>query len=127
MRKKASVARDRFKLELDKESYVFTQNLRYFAFFIKAKNRIKPVKVYDNFVDNKLNIKTENYQKSGIYYFINLLNGQDYVGKSKNLSIRLNNYLNVNYLNNNKNMLICKALLDNNFNNFAVFIIDVYI
>nr|YP_009690282.1 GIY-YIG homing endonuclease [Fomitiporia mediterranea]QEG57062.1 GIY-YIG homing endonuclease [Fomitiporia mediterranea] len=93
-------------------------------FFIKAKNRIKPVKVYKNFLENKLNIKTENKHKIGIYYLINLSNGHDYVGKSKNLAVRLNSYLNVNKLIKNKNMLICKALLDFNSNNFAVFIIE---
>lgn len=54
--------------------------------------------------------------RSGIYCLVNILNGKFYIGSSKNLSNRLRNYLNTNYLlhKKNKNMRYtshCKSII----------------
>jgi group I intron endonuclease len=48
----------------------------------------------------------------GIYQWINKSNGKSYVGSSINISTRLKQYFNINYLLKNSNkMIICNALL----------------
>jgi len=88
---------------------------------------LKPNKIYNKFKIDRLEITKNNKNKSGIYCLVNLLNGNFYLGSSKNLSNRLRCYLNTNYLLNKKKILICpiaKALLKYGKSNFAVFIID---
>jgi group I intron endonuclease len=63
---------------------------------------------------------------SGIYYLINLTNGHSYVGSSKNLGSRMQNYLNTGLLisKQNSNMPITKALLKHGHDKFSVVIIE---
>jgi len=46
----------------------------------------------------KKEILQDNKQKYGIYKWVNKINGKSYIGSSVNLSLRLSNYLSINYL-----------------------------
>lgn len=65
-------------------------------------------------------------QKNGIYCLVNLINGHTYIGSSTNIQVRMRNYLNNIFLNNEKNinMPIVKALLKYGQNNFALLIVE---
>lgn len=84
---------------------------------------IKPIKVYETF--DRTKILKDQKGKTGIYMFVNLINGHKYVGKSINISERMRSYSSISYLMNikNKNMLISRALLKHKHSNFALFII----
>ena len=68
----------------------------------------------------------KNKNMTGIYYFINLVNGHCYVGCSKNISQRMSNYLNKSYLisKKNSNMPISKALFKYGPDKFSLVIIE---
>jgi len=68
------------------------------------KTKLNPVKVYNNFKEDRLNILSESNGKSGIYYLINNVNGHRYVGSSINLARRMRNYLNVSFLKSKQNV-----------------------
>ena len=72
------------------------------------------------------NQRKENKNKKGIYLLVNLINGNFYIGSSINLSNRMQNYLNIKYLNtnSNKNMPIIKSLLKYGHDNFALLILE---
>ena len=62
---------------------------------------IIPIKSYSNADANKVQILSDNQNKSGIYKFKNLKNGKRYIGSSENLRARFRlrqQYFNVNYL-----------------------------
>ena len=56
---------------------------------------IKPVVKYDNACEDKSKILKENKNKSGVYRWINKLNGKTYVGSSTNLRVRLYKYYSI--------------------------------
>ena len=58
--------------------------------------------LYKNFLFNKSIILKENRNKAGIYKLCNKKTNKCYVGRSDNLTRRLLDYYNDNYLNNNK-------------------------
>ena len=62
---------------------------------------IKPVVKYDNACEDKSKILKENKNKSGVYRWINKLNGKTYVGSSTNLRVRLYKYYSIGSLGNN--------------------------
>ena len=66
----------------------------------------------------------ENKGKSGVYLWINNINGNKYVGSSVNLSIRLVRYYNTKYLLKYFQMNICKALLKYGYSNFSISILE---
>jgi len=86
------------------------------------KKTITPVKVYDNFKEDRVNLLAESNSKSGVYYLINNINGHTYVGSSINIANRMRNYLNVSFLKSkqNINIPIVRALLKYNHSNFSV-------
>ena len=96
------------------------------CYLTKAVNELKPVKVYNNFKEDRVQLIKDNNKKEAIYCLINLINGHSYIGSSNNLAGRMRNYLNDAFLNNkkNSNMPIIKALLKYGQNNFAVLIIE---
>lgn len=83
-----------------------------------------PLIVYNNTDLEKLQIITENKGKSGIYCWINNINGNKYVGSSTNLKRRLQQYFNVVYLGKNTSMRICRALLKYGYYNFSLEILE---
>jgi len=89
----------------------------------KNKNKdLKPVKIYNNFKEDKFKILKDLKNKSGVYYLINNINGHTYVGSSINLSSRMKNYLNNTFLKSrqNNNMPIVKALHIYDQSNFSL-------
>jgi group I intron endonuclease len=95
----------------------------------KREDNIKnlnPVKLYDNFKEDRVLILKEQRDKSGVYYLINKINGHTYVGSSINLSSRMKNYLNNTFLKSkqNANMPIVKALLKYGQSNFSLLILE---
>ena len=85
---------------------------------------ILPLVVYSNVDKQKESIVKENINKSGVYKWINNTNGNSYVGSSVNLSKRLLEYLNTNYLLRHKNMSINKALLKYGYSDFSLLILE---
>jgi group I intron endonuclease len=85
---------------------------------------ILPVVVYSNVDKQKESIVKENRNKSGVYRWINNTNGNSYVGSSVNLSKRLLEYLNTNYLLRHKNMSINKALVKYGYSDFSLLILE---
>lgn len=85
-----------------------------------------PFKEYLDLRDKKT-IFRENRGKSGIYRFVNILNGRSYVGSSVDLTRRFRDYLSSEWLNKellkNKSF-IYKALLKNGYSNFRLEILE---
>jgi group I intron endonuclease len=89
-------------------------------------NNFKPIKIYNNLKEDKAQILKNQKDKTGVYYLVNNLNGHTYVGSSINLSSRMKNYLNNNFLRSrkNSNMPIIKALLKYEQSNFSLWILE---
>lgn len=85
---------------------------------------IFPPIVYNNADLLKSVIISDNRGKSGIYCWKNLINGKLYVGSSTDLTRRLQQYFNINYLNKNTTMRICRALLKYGYSNFCLEILE---
>ena len=83
-----------------------------------------PVISYSNADTKKEQILRENKEKSGIYIWTNLKNGQRYIGCSQNLRKRFWQYYNINYLTDNKGMIICRALLKYGYSSFSLAILE---
>jgi hypothetical protein len=83
---------------------------------------LNPVKKYDDFKQDRSDILKEQKNKAGIYYLINNVNGNAYVGSSIYLASRMRNYLNTSFLESrkNKNMPIVMALLKYGHSNFSL-------
>lgn len=79
--------------------------------FIKIKNSLE--------VKNNNNKLDYNKAKAGIYMISNKINGKFYIGKSNDLTKRFYAYLNINRLENNKNIRINRALLKYGYHNFS--------
>ena len=96
------------------------------CFLTKIVKQIKPIKVYNNFKEDKQQIKQDQKGKTGVYCLVNLINNHIYIGSSVNLAVRMSNYLNTTYLKNrkNNNMPIIQALLKYGQENFAVLIVE---
>ena len=71
----------------------------------KAKliEEVKPVKIYQNFTQDRASLIKENNGKVGVYCLVNLVNGHFYIGSSSNLAVRMRNYLNNSFLNQSQN------------------------
>lgn len=83
-----------------------------------------PVKIYANVDVLKLNILTENKNKSGVYCFTNLTSGKKYVGSSVDLRRRLLQYFSVSFLTKTTYMPICSALLKYGYSGFSLEILE---
>lgn len=82
------------------------------------------IRVYSNADTQKLEILAENLDKSGVYRWNNLINGKAYIGSSIRLKIRFSQYFNINYLERNSGMHICRGLLKNGYSNFSLEILE---
>jgi len=80
--------------------------------------------VYYNADTQKSEILRENRDKSGIYLWKNLISGKRYIGSSIQLRTRFSQYFNVNYLERNSGMRICRALLKYGYSNFSLQILE---
>jgi group I intron endonuclease len=86
-------------------------------------NPIIPIIIYDNADIQKLQVLEENKGKSGVYRWVNKVNGNSYVGSSVNLGKRFINYYNYSYISSN-NMLINKALIKYGYSQFRLEILE---
>ena len=78
----------------------------------------------DALSERKVILKNNN-NKSGVYRWINLVNGKSYVGSSVNLGYRLKQYYSVSYLNNKKSASsISRALVKYGHSNFKLVILE---
>ena len=68
------------------------------CFLTKTIEQIKPVKVYNNFKEDRLQLIKDHQNKAGVYCLVNLINGHTYIGSSINLANRMRNYLNNTFL-----------------------------
>ena len=84
---------------------------------------VTPVKSYKNSEEMKLEILNNNRGKSGIYRWLNNLNGNSYVGSAVNLAIRLRSYYNIKELKRNPRP-IKDALLKYGHGNFTLEILE---
>jgi group I intron endonuclease len=69
----------------------------------------------------------ENIKKTGIYRWTNTITGKSYIGSSINLSKRLNDYLNIAFLNKELKKgrsIICSALLKHGYSKFKFDILE---
>jgi hypothetical protein len=71
-------------------------------FLSNVVEQIKPIKVYNKFKDNRLQLLKEQKGKTGVYCLVNLFNGHIYIGSSSNLAVRMRNYLNNSFLKHKK-------------------------
>jgi group I intron endonuclease len=83
-----------------------------------------PVKLYKNADLDKLKILKENRGKSGVYRWVNLENGNSYIGSSTDLRKRFISYFNFSYISKKNNMLINRALLKWGYSNFSLEILE---
>jgi len=96
------------------------------CFLTKTVEQIKPIKVYNKFKEDRLQLIKDHQNKAGVYCLVNLINGHTYIGSSINLANRMRNYLNNTFLKNikNRNMPIAEALLKYGQNHFALLIVE---
>jgi hypothetical protein len=86
-----------------------------------------PAKVYDNPDLQKKDIINENKGKSGVYRWVNKVNGKTYVGSSVNLSRRLKNYYSLNLMGTKIKLgqsAIYSAILKYGHSNFKLVILE---
>jgi len=90
-----------------------------------VKIAVQPVKVYHNLEKERAIIREHNEGRSGIYRWVNLINGKSYIGSSSQLFARFKNYLSPGYISatNNKST-IHKALLKYGYSNFRLEVIE---
>lgn len=86
-------------------------------------NQVKPVIIYDNADQDKLNILADNRNKTCIYRWVNKKNGNTYVGSSVTMSVRMYTYYSLRYLAKS-NRPIDRALLKYGFSNFRLEILE---
>lgn len=107
-------------------SNIIVSNKEYKDKFFDIKHSINYLDKYNDFSNSGRRIIRLKYlKKQGIYLWINNFNNRSYVGKSVNLSIRINKYFSFNYINNTKSkMAICGAISKYNINNFSLYILE---
>ena len=84
---------------------------------------ILPVKSYSNADIQKQDILINNKGKSGIYRWVNQINGKSYIGSSINITRRMYEYFNSKHLLSKK-MIIYKALLKYGYSAFSLEILE---
>jgi hypothetical protein len=91
-----------------------------------AKLRATPIKVYDNFYnDRSLVLKDASTLGPIVYCLINLVDGKTYIGSSVNPFVRFSNYLSATFLQQPKNVKspISQALLKYKPSQFALVVV----
>jgi group I intron endonuclease len=96
------------------------------CFLTNIVEKIKPIKVYNNFKEDRQQIRKDQIDNTGVYCLVNKINGNIYIGSSVNLAVRMMNYLNTTFLKNkkNNNMPIIQALLKYDQANFSLLIVE---
>lgn len=84
---------------------------------------MKPIVKYVNADVDKVKIFADNREKSGIYRWVNNINGNTYVGSSINFRVRFYTYYSLGSLVKS-NRPIDRALLKHGFSNFSLEILE---
>uniref|UniRef100_A0A896YT25 GIY-YIG endonuclease n=1 Tax=Coniophora puteana TaxID=80637 RepID=A0A896YT25_9AGAM len=106
------------KLELKKNYHSNSTPLTLPSFSTYAK------KTYLNPLEQKNEILLDTKGKSGVYCWVNLLNGKCYIGSGVILNTRLIDYFQDWYKLNRGNLPIVRAILKYGMGNFALLILD---
>lgn len=88
---------------------------------------IKGIKSYPNADLCKSLIFKDNWKKSGVYCWTNLISGKNYVGSAKYLNSRLSTYYSLNTINkilNKGSSIIYSAILKYGHSNFRLDILE---
>jgi len=85
---------------------------------------VAPVIVYINAETDRFKILLGNKGKTGIYQWTHLKSSKRYIGSAVDLSKRLMYYYNKNYLNRDKNMYICNAIITHTYSAFSLSILE---
>lgn len=91
--------------------------------FLDTVKIVSPIKTYSNAEEMKTEALKDNKGKSGIYRWINKINGNTYVGSAVNLKKRLGNYYNMKELTRSPRP-ITDALLKYGHKNFILEILE---
>jgi|SRR5271156_2655871 len=85
-----------------------------------------PIIIYNSIYRNKCSIIEENINKSGVYRFINTINGKSYIGSSIDLSNKFNSFYNLSSLTSQVkgSIIIYRALLKYGYKNFSLDILE---
>lgn len=88
--------------------------------------KIIPIITYANADTNKSNIYEENRDKSGVYRWVNEINGKSYIGSSISLSKTFSIYYSLSSLKRETNgsIIIYRALLKYGYSNFSIEILE---
>ena len=88
---------------------------------------VVPQVKYSNADLQKLQIISENKGKGGVYRWVNLINGNSYIGSSINLSRRLTDYYSIRFLEKEikkNNSIIYRSLVKYGYSSFSLEIIE---
>lgn len=85
---------------------------------------LSPIKEYLNPDLQKKIIFSDNQDRSGVYCWVNKVNGKFYIGSSSNLNTRFRHYYSLPLLKSNYSMVICRALMKYGFSNFELYIFE---
>ncbi len=110
---------NRFKIKLNTNSQNYTGIVASIPTGGTKLSNFKSAAIYAKVKHSKNQIMQENQGKSGIYLFRNSINGKIYIGSSINLKRRFREYFNINYLQKNNSMAICRALLKYGYSSFS--------
>uniref|UniRef100_UPI0030E0C6E7 hypothetical protein n=1 Tax=Ophiocordyceps sobolifera TaxID=94213 RepID=UPI0030E0C6E7 len=100
---------------------------RYYSTNNIGNNNIVPVVIYTNADTQKELIFNENKGKSGVYRWVNNINGNTYIGSGVNLTKRFSNYYSYKLMElylKNRNSLIYRALMKYGYSNFNLEILE---
>lgn len=86
-------------------------------------NKFIPIIIYNDADKDKITIFNDNRNKSGVYRWVNKINGNTYIGSSINLSVRFYSYFSLMHLAKS-NRPIDRALLLYGFSQFKLEIIE---
>jgi hypothetical protein len=101
--------------------HTLNNSRRSYSTNIHNNKNITPLITYPDFFKSKLEILINNKNKAGVYRFTNKLNMASYIGSSINLSIRLSQHFNINYVTKrSKNSFFYNALLKYGYENFTL-------
>lgn len=82
--------------------------------------------IYFNPLLQRNEILTNLKNKSGVYCWVNMLNGKSYIGSAVNLNNRINDYFQEHYYYSKQNsLIIVKAIIRYGLDNFALIILNI--
>lgn len=81
------------------------------------------IKIYNDPLNQRNLIRTENRGKAGVYAWINNINGKFYIGKGNSLYLRISDYYQKWYIESHNNLHIVRSLSKYKMSNFTLVIL----